>query len=145
MNSCDQFRAATSYVAKWIASQDGVGEESINDWLLFNLSEKASNLKYKKFSRVQEANKTGADWEWWFVEAQYSLKLRVQAKRLRRGKDVYPSLAYANRHGLQIEKLLSDARKYWHFSSVLATTESNGMNLSFPGSCQILTESLLWI
>ncbi len=116
MSNCDHFRAATAYVAGWISAQASVGEESITDWLLYDLSAKVSGLKYVKFTKPQEARITGADWEWWFVGNQQSLRMRIQAKRLRHGTDVYPSLAYANQHGLQIDKLLNDA----HSNSALA-------------------------
>src|SRR6056297_1942797 len=109
MSNCDHFRAATAYVASWISAQASVGEESITDWLLYDLSAKVGSLKYFKFTKHQEARKTGADWEWWFVGNQLSLRMRIQAKRLRYGADAYPSLAYANQHGLQIDKLLNDA------------------------------------
>lgn len=110
MTNCDHFRAATAYVASWISAQASVGEESITDWLLYDLSAKVSGLKYLKFTKPQEARVTGADWEWWFIGNQQSLRLRIQAKRLRLGMDAYPSLTYTNRHGLQIDKLLNDAR-----------------------------------
>ncbi|WP_417657817.1 DUF6615 family protein [Pseudidiomarina aestuarii] len=110
MINCYHFRAATAYVAGWISAQSSVGEESITDWLLYDLSAKVSGLKYLKFTKPQEARVTGADWEWWFIGNQQSLRLRIQAKRLRLGIDAYPSLAYSNQHGLQIDKLLDDAR-----------------------------------
>ena len=110
MNNCDHFRAATGYVASWISAQSSVGEESITDWLLYDLSAKVNGLKYFKFTKHQEARVTGADWEWWFVGNQQSLRMRIQAKRLSHGVDAYPSLAYANRYGLHIDKLLNDAR-----------------------------------
>lgn len=116
MTDCHHFRFATEYVASWIAAQASVGEESITDWLLFDLSAKVNGLKYIKFTKPQEARKTGADWEWWFVGNQVSLRLRIQAKRLRRGQDAYSNLAYANQHGMQIDKLLKDA----HANNALA-------------------------
>lgn len=112
MNSaCKHFSSASSYVSRWIAAQPTVGEESITDWLLYELSRNIPPLKYKKFTKHQEAQVTGADWEWWFVGAKQSLRLRIQAKKLKSGVDNYPSLAYSNAHGLQIEKLLTDASK----------------------------------
>jgi len=86
-----------------------VGEESITDWLLYTLSSNIASLKYKKFTKHQEARTTGADWEWWIVGASKSIRLRIQAKKLKRNRDNYPSLTYSNAYGLQIEKLLSDA------------------------------------
>ncbi len=108
---CDDFREASEYVFNWINGQPSVGEESITDWLLYNLSLTVPTLKYKKFTKHEEAKKTGADWEWWFVDNYKGLSLRVQAKRIMKDKDNYDGLAHTNRHGLQIEKLIDDARR----------------------------------
>ena len=106
----DRLRDSSLYVRKWLVRQPSVKEESITDWLLFDVSEKIDGVYYSPFSRPEEARKTGADWEWWFVFRDFSIKLRVQAKRLIVKKDNYSSLAYTNRYGLQIEKLLNDAK-----------------------------------
>ncbi len=109
--ACNHFISASSYISRWIAAQPSVGEESITDWLLYTLSSNIAPLKYKKFTKHQEARTTGADWEWWIVGASQSIRLRIQAKKLKPKGDNYPSLAYSNAHGLQIEKLLSDASR----------------------------------
>lgn len=96
-------------VAVWLKRQPGVGEESLTDWLLFELAERIPRVRYVKFNRVQEGRTTGADWEWWFVYSNLSLGMRVQAKRLHSREDNYPSLAYSTKHGMQIEKLRKDA------------------------------------
>lgn len=107
---CDDFRDASEYIFNWIKVQPSVGEESITDWLLYNLSLKVPHLKYRKFTRHEEAKRTGADWEWWFIDDYKGLSLRVQAKKIFEGKDNYDGLAYTNRDGLQIEKLLADSK-----------------------------------
>ena len=106
---CQEFLIASQYVAQWIAAQSAVGEESITDWLLYHLSSRLKNLHYVKFTRHEEARITGADWEWWIVGDKRALKLRIQAKRVFQKRDNYPGLAYSNKHGLQIERLLSNA------------------------------------
>ena len=112
MKICETFKECSSYVNNWMIKQPEVGEESITDWFLFNLSEKLPFLKYKQFSRIEEGRKTGADWEWWFVFSNdKSFATRVQAKKLRKGVDNYSGIAYTNNHGLQIEKLIKDAQK----------------------------------
>jgi len=108
---CEEFRDSSKYVYDWLNAQPSVGEESITDWLLFNLSQSLPNLRYKKFTHREEARKTGADWEWWVVDNEAALSMRIQAKRIDSSCDNYNSLAYTNKHGLQIEKLLSDAGK----------------------------------
>lgn len=106
---CKHFSNASSYISNWIVAQPSVGEESITDWLLYTLSSNIASLQYKKFTKHQEARVTGADWEWWIVGKRQSIRLRIQAKKLKAKGDNYPSLAYSNAHGLQIVKLLSDS------------------------------------
>lgn len=107
---CYEFKDSAEYVFNWMNAQSSVGEESITDWLLFNLSQSLPSLKYKKFTRHEEARKTGADWEWWFVDGNSAISMRIQAKKLDSKKDNYEGLAHTNRYGLQIEKLINDAR-----------------------------------
>ena len=107
---CKEFIDKSKYVYNWMKKQPSVGEESITDWLLFALSESLTSLKYKTFSRHKEARETGADWEWWFVDDKKALCSRIQAKKLFASKDNYNSLAYTNKYGLQIEKLIDNAK-----------------------------------
>lgn len=107
---CKEFIDKSRYIFNWLNKQPAVGEESITDWMLFELSESLPSLKYRSFSRHKEARVTGADWEWWFVDNTKALCLRIQAKKLFSFKDNFNSLAYTNRYGLQIEKLINDAK-----------------------------------
>ncbi|MCI0620561.1 MAG: hypothetical protein L0387_02635 [Acidobacteria bacterium] len=95
----------------WLRKQPSVGEESLTDWLLFEIAERLPRVRYFKFTRWQEARTTGADWEWWFLSRRWSLGMRVQAKKLALDGDNYPGLAYANKHGMQIEKLRENATR----------------------------------
>lgn len=109
--SCEVFGECTAYVQNWISKQPEVGEESITDWLLFNISEKLPYIKYKQFSRYVEGRVTGADWEWWFVFSNsQSFATRVQAKKIRLNKDNYSGLAHTTQGMLQVDKLIKDAR-----------------------------------
>ncbi|HEX6745910.1 MAG TPA: DUF6615 family protein [Longimicrobium sp.] len=96
----------------WLRRQPKVREESITDWLLYQLTERASWIKYYQFPRHEEARESGADWEWWLISDRESFGMRVQAKNLCGHDDSYPQIAYANRHGLQIEKLIEAARRF---------------------------------
>jgi len=111
VTDCERLRKSSQYVRHWIRKQADVKEESLTDWLLFDVSEKIPSISYKAFSRHDEARRTGADWEWWFLFPSFSFAMRVQAKKLHPSADNYPSIAYTNRHGLQIEKLLRDAAR----------------------------------
>lgn len=109
-SDCAKLKESSVEVKKWIEKQPAVKEESITDWLLYDVSRKISRIIYKAFSRYEEARKTGADWEWWFLFPTFSAKMRIQAKKIAEKTDVYPIIAYTNRYGLQIEKLLQDSK-----------------------------------
>lgn len=106
---CDTLRALSRYAHHWMTRAHAVGEESLTDWLLFELSEKIPQVRYVKFTRFDEARSTGADWDWWFVGRDVSMAWRIQAKKLVAGADHYGDLARANRFGLQSEKLLESS------------------------------------
>lgn len=108
--TCSALRETLQALAVWIRKQPSVGEESLTDWFLYQIAERVPSVRYVKFTRWDEARKTGADWEWWFVSRHLSLGMRIQAKRLT-ASDNYPALAYANRHGMQIERLREDATR----------------------------------
>ena len=107
---CEKLKDSSVYVKEWIDLQSAVKEESLTDWLLYDISKKIDGITYKAFSRHEEARTTGADWEWWFLFHTFSAKMRVQAKKLITDKDNYPSIAHTNKYGLQIENLLKDSQ-----------------------------------
>lgn len=107
-----QINGSSEYIKRWIQKQPNVKEESLTDWLLYNLSDNVPGIYYIAFSRVEEARTTGADWEWWFIFNEKSFKFRVQAKKGDSTGDNYPAIAYTNKYGLQIEKLIEDARNH---------------------------------
>ncbi len=104
-------RQCSQYIAYWMQRQPNVKEESLTDWFLFSTHEKCSRIYYKAFSRNEESNQTGADWEWWIVFSDIAIKLRIQAKKISDSKDNYASIAYApkNQHILQIDRLIRDS------------------------------------
>ncbi|HEV2499133.1 MAG TPA: DUF6615 family protein [Terriglobia bacterium] len=84
---CSAFVSSSLWVALTLHDSEqmdlGVSEESITDFLLLRLGMSLKNkIVIKKFSR-QDESKTGADWEWWFVDDSKVFGLRVQAKRLK--------------------------------------------------------------
>lgn len=107
---CQTFTACSKEVLKWQSKQEAVNEESISDWFLYKLNDLNENIKSLQFNRIEEGRITGADFELWVVGHTITHRFRIQAKRLRRGKDHYYGIAYTNEHGRQIEKLLHDAR-----------------------------------
>jgi len=100
---------ASRYIRRWLRGQPAVKEESLTDWLLYDISSKSPRFRYAAFSRHTEARETGADWEWWILFPRRSFRFRVQAKKLTRDGDVYASLAYTNKNGLQIDMLLASS------------------------------------
>jgi hypothetical protein len=124
---CKSLSDVSREVGTWLQAQPFVGEESITDWLLYELSKRLPFVQYYKFSRHQEAKTTGADWEWWIVSNIYSIAFRIQAKRISSEKDNYKSIAYTNRYGLQIEKLIESSQKdnFLSFYSLYTTKNMN--------------------
>lgn len=110
MSLCSVTRRCAAYIFGWLKAQPHVKEESLTDWLLYAMDAARRDVIYRAFSRHEEAHVTGADWEWWFAFPNGAMRMRVQAKKLTEG-DNYSSLAYANRAGLQIAKLMEDAAR----------------------------------
>lgn len=111
MNSiCGCFIDGATKIKRWLAKQPEVKEETLTDWLLYNLSEESPAIRYKQFNRTEEGRKTGADWEWWFLFPNgRSFVARIQAKKLKHNSDCFPGIAYSKNNKLQIERLLDDS------------------------------------
>ncbi len=130
---CTAFQSEGLYIADWMRSQAEVKEESITDSYLYRLARATPIVRYVSFSRWDEARRTGADWEWWFVLPGRSLKLRVQAKKLRRGRNCRGDLARKNKHGGQLRMLIKRARQnkaipiYAFYSSDTITQTACGL------------------
>lgn len=108
-NLCKVLKELSEEIQEWLVAQPEVKEESLTDWLLYELSKRHPRVSYKSFTRHQEAKSTGADWDWVFVFNDGVVRLRVQAKKLFSGADNYPGLAKSNRYGQQITMLISSA------------------------------------
>lgn len=108
-SDCEKLERCSKYIKTWINHQSAVKEESLTDWLLYRISRKIEKITYRAFSRWQEGSITGADWEWWFLFPSFNVRIRIQAKKIEPSKDNYPLIAYTNKYGMQIEKLLNDA------------------------------------
>jgi hypothetical protein len=102
----------------WSDIRDGslanivVGEEAITDYLLLDLHRYSPRLSYlQKWNRHQEATRTGADWDWWFVRPDLSagVGLRIQAKRLDFFTQRFQRMEHHNRTWRQIDLLQSSA------------------------------------
>ena len=118
-------RLANDYVAGWLQRQPAVKEESITDWLLDYFHQSSPDVRYYEFDRHEEARFSGADWDWWFLLRRGCFKVRVQAKKLRRGKDHFTELARYNQTGYQIDLLLdsSAAHNFYPLYVLYAKTE----------------------
>lgn len=104
------FHNASKYCYNWLKSQPHVKEESLTDWLLFNISNSTLNVIYKAFTRNEESH-NGADWEWWILTQSYAYRLLIQAKKLNHSGDNYPLITYSNNNGMQIDLLIQEAKK----------------------------------
>lgn len=107
---CLNLQQCSAEIFSWLSKQPAVKEESLTDWYLFQLSERIDCLTYLQFTRHEEGNKTGADWEWWFVFSDTeAFAARIQAKKLKHKDDNYPGIAYTSVGKLQIDRLIEDA------------------------------------
>lgn len=119
------FHNCSAYIRDWLLQQPHVKEESLTDWLVFEISKENPVIYYQAFSRHEESQ-NGADWEWWILTSDKmsttcsnsfsAYRFFVQAKKLLSdGKDNYPNLHYGNKNGLQIDLLTEKARMHHAF------------------------------
>lgn len=109
--ACSIVHDISTDVKTRIKKQNRIGEETITDNFLFALSEKIPKIRYQSFTRFEEGRKTGADWEWWILYSGFSLRMRVQAKKLFPDKKFDNALAYGKPYGKQINMLMKDAER----------------------------------
>ena len=65
------------------------GEETITETNLLEIRRRhARKVTLLTFSKSQESKNTGADWEWHIIGRVYTLKMRVQAKRIHKAGGV---------------------------------------------------------
>lgn len=110
------FHECSRYVYDWISRQEHVKEESLTDWLLYEISQQCDFIHYQAFSRHEEAQ-NGSDWEWWILTKDesgrhefYAYRFFVQAKKLlSNGRDNYSLINYGNKYGTQVDLLLDSA------------------------------------
>jgi len=111
------FHQCSAFIYEWLLKQAHVKEESLTDWLLYDISSSNPNIYYKAFSRHEESE-NGADWEWWILttdplykDKYNGYRFLVQAKKLwPNNQDNYSLLSYGNKNGFQIDLLLNEAR-----------------------------------
>lgn len=111
------FHDCSEYIYTWISRQNHVKEESLTDWLLYEITQRCDFIYYQAFSRHEEA-RNGCDWEWWVLTNGNQGKHRfnayrflVQAKKLlHNGNDNYPLISYGNKYGTQVDLLMNSAR-----------------------------------
>lgn len=133
---CTAFNDEGEYIAKWMAAQREVKEESLTDSYLYRLSVAIPSIRYRSFTRWQESRRTGADWEWWLIWRQGAIRLRVQAKKLRDNRNIRGDLARASASGGQLAMLVADSIStgslpvYVFFSSAVSTT----LRCGIPGA-----------
>ncbi len=109
------FHNTSEQCYNWLKNQPSVKEESLTDWLLYDVSANNSLVYYKTFTRNEEAT-NGTDWEWWILTNEYSTtkayRFLVQAKKLKsNGADNYPLVTYSNKNGFQIDLLIAEAKE----------------------------------
>lgn len=113
---CKIVQSKCSYIKKWMKLCDWVKEESITDWLLYELSKSSNHIVNIPFTRYDEGKWTGADWEWWILYPSRAIRLRIQAKKLGE-KNITREMRKSGANGYQMEMLINDSKspeKYPH-------------------------------
>lgn len=90
------------------------GEETITEINLLEIRRRhPDRVKLLTFSKAQESKITGADWEWHIIGRAYTLKMRVQAKRIYKAGaigNLYQKGKQASKP--QIDLLIEDAKHH---------------------------------
>ena len=126
---------------EWLTKQKNVKEESLTDWMLYEIAKRVPIIKYKAFTRNEEAY-NGSDWEWWVLvntsaHETVGYRFLVQAKKIKTDKDNYSGIAYCNTNGLQIDLLIHNAINtgamplYAYYSCTQPELSEQVKNLSF--------------
>ncbi|MBN1009125.1 DUF6615 family protein [Amphritea pacifica] len=112
MNHCQSHKSVTSEVKEFILNVEGVGEESITDFLLWKwalIDKKFKSINVSSFTRHQESRVSGADFEMevWLVGSKLSYPLVFQAKKIVKPYDAYVrKLNYPDKTKSQMNTLL---------------------------------------
>jgi len=94
MNHCQAHKFVTNEVKEFLINVDGVGEESITDFLLWKwalIDKKFKSINVSSFTRHEESNVSGADFEMevWLVGSKLNYPLVFQAKKFVKPYDAY--------------------------------------------------------
>jgi hypothetical protein len=97
MDHCQAHKSVTREVKEFLMNVDGVGEESITDFLLWRwtlIDKRFKSINVSSFTRQEESKVSGADFEMevWLVGSKFSYPLVFQAKKF-----VKPYEAYVNK------------------------------------------------
>lgn len=116
LNLCQTFLELGDAISRNLelayGSHISYGEETITEGTLLQIWSRHSGIvDIQTFSKPKEAM-NGADWEWHIIGRKYTLKMRVQAKRLAKNglqiKRLYSQQAKTAPHP-QIDMLIADA------------------------------------
>ncbi len=120
-------RAANGYVTDWLWEQPTVREKTLTDWLLDFFQRRSSDVQYYEFNPSEKARFSEADWDWWFLLRNGCLKIRVKAKKIRRGVNYYSEFARSTETGCQIDLLLdsSAAQNFYPLYVLYAKAEGS--------------------
>lgn len=122
---CKTARDANDYVSGWLTRQPELKEESITDWLLDYFDQHTNQIRYYQFNRQEEGKTYGADWDWWIILPNGCFKLRIQAKKVKKGANHYNDLTRNNKHGFQMDLLLnsSSAQNFYPLYALYGKSE----------------------
>lgn len=98
--------------AQTVSPKLSYGEETITETNLLEIRRRhPQQVKIQTFSKFKESSLTGADWEWHIIGKRYTLKMRVQAKRILSNGAIHGLSRRTKRApASQIDLLINDAR-----------------------------------
>jgi hypothetical protein len=90
------------------------GEETITEMNLLEIRRRhPDQVRIRTYPKARESAETGADWEWHIVGRRYTLKMRVQAKRVNKLGSIKGVAKRAPTSPLQqVDLLIRDAAKH---------------------------------
>lgn len=107
---CKEFRTTSEYIYNWYSTQKNVKEESLTDWMLYDLSQRLPMFKYVPFTRDEENKTTGADFDLWVISKNLNFSIRVQAKKLLKKGNHFEALTYLKKTKSQIDLLRKSSK-----------------------------------
>lgn len=109
---CGTFRRQAGRTSRYLAGslklQVGFSEETVTELLIYEVASKHGASIHVEPATKYAESRHGADWEWWFLDDNWELRVRVQAKRMYPSNG-YDALSLDSGQNAQLSKLIAKA------------------------------------